>query len=403
MSVFNTVKEWGGMAKFFHWTIGLLIIALLIVGIIMERMDVSPLKFQIYAVHKATGILVFSLVLLRIIWLALNRRPEELKSYTKLEHSVANIVHILLYIAMIGMPLSGWIMSSAANFPVSIFGLFTMPNLISPNEDLAGLMKQIHMICGYSLIVAVGLHVAGALKHHVIDKDITLRRMLPGYGSGMAIIMLLALVAFLGSAQLAQTPSSVSEAVEDTQLITEDAVIDGEEDTLPGDTPKWNIVPEQSSLTFTARQQGSEFTGTFGSFDGEILFDPENPEQSRIAIKIDLADVTTGSSDRDDQMTGPLWFAVENHPTALFKSKNIIRGEGDEHYIAKGQLTLKGITHALDLPFTLTFPEEDIAYAAGGAIINRLDYNVGDEQWRDTSSVGNEVKIQFTVQAVAAK
>jgi len=400
MSVFNTVKEWGGFSKFFHWTIGLLVIALLIVGIIMEGMEVSPLKFQIYAVHKATGILVFTLVLLRIIWLAFNRRPEELKSYTKLEHRVANIVHILLYIAMIGMPLSGWIMSSAANFPVSIFGLFTLPDLVSPNEDLAELMKQIHMICGYSLIVAVGLHVAGALKHHVIDKDITLRRMLPGYGSGMAIIMLLALVAFLGSAQLAQTPSSVSEAVEDTQLITEDAVIGGDEDILFSNVPAWTILPEESSLTFTARQQGSEFTGTFGSFDGEIFFDPENLENSRITIEIDLSDVATGSSDRDQQMAGPLWFAVDTHSTALFESKTIIRGDSDEHYIAKGQLTLKGITHDLDLPFTLTFPEDGKAYAAGGAVIQRLDYNVGDEQWRDTSSVGNEVKIQFIVQAV---
>jgi cytochrome b561 len=103
-----------------------------------------------------------------------------LPTHAKWEKFLATLVHIFLYFAIIGMPLSGWIMSSAKNFPVSVFNQFTLPNLVGPSEEIAKLAADFHELTAYALIAAIVLHFAGAMKHHVIDKDGTLRRMIPG-------------------------------------------------------------------------------------------------------------------------------------------------------------------------------------------------------------------------------
>ena len=181
MMVKNTHTQYGAVSKTLHWLIGLTIIGLLTVGLYMEGLDASPLKFQIYGLHKAIGIIVLAAFFVRIFWRFTNIVPHALPSHKSWEKFLAHSVHLLLYVAMIGMPISGWAMSSAAGYPVDMFGLFTLPHLVEKDEGLSDLMREVHAIMGYGLIAAICLHVAGALKHHVLDKDNTLKRMLPGH------------------------------------------------------------------------------------------------------------------------------------------------------------------------------------------------------------------------------
>lgn len=177
----NTNEQYGGVAKIFHWVIALLAIGMLCVGLYMTGLDRGPQKLQIYGLHKSFGIAILALVSMRLLWRVMNAHPLPLANHQKWEKVLAKIIHGLLYVSLFLMPLSGWIMSSAKGFSVSVFGLFTLPDLVKPNEDLAGFAVETHEIIAYAMIVMIGLHFAGAIKHHVIDRDSTLRRMLPNF------------------------------------------------------------------------------------------------------------------------------------------------------------------------------------------------------------------------------
>lgn len=175
----NTNEQYGGVAKSFHWVIALLVVGMLCVGLYMTGLDLGPQKLQIYGLHKSFGIAILVLVSMRLLWRLMNAHPLPLPNHQKWEKILARVIHGLLYVALFLMPLSGWIMSSAKGFSVSVFGLFTLPDLVRPNEGLAEVAVEVHEIVAYTMIVMIGLHFAGAMKHHVIDRDSTLRRMLP--------------------------------------------------------------------------------------------------------------------------------------------------------------------------------------------------------------------------------
>ncbi|MCM2343168.1 MAG: cytochrome b [Alphaproteobacteria bacterium] len=175
----NTAERYGAVAIGFHWIVAVLVITLLAVGLVMTDMKPGPDMFKIYATHKSIGIMVLGLVVLRLLWKLTNPRPASLPTHRTWERLLAKAVHLFLYFAIIAMPLSGWIMSSAKGFPVSVFGWFTLPDLVAPDKDLSKAANEFHELIAYTLIVAIVLHFSGALKHHLIDKDGTLRRMLP--------------------------------------------------------------------------------------------------------------------------------------------------------------------------------------------------------------------------------
>ena len=173
----NTVKEYGMNARAFHWVMALLMIGLLGLGFFMDHLKPDPFKFELYGLHKSFGILVLFLVLLRVSWRFISVVPEGLSTHAKWERFLAVTIHIVLYICMIGMPLSGWVMSSSGGHDVSVFGLFNMPEIIGENKEVSGLSKTAHKLFAYGLLGAVALHILGALKHHILDGDSTLRRM----------------------------------------------------------------------------------------------------------------------------------------------------------------------------------------------------------------------------------
>lgn len=179
MKLGNTKDSYGIVSKSFHWVMALGIIFLLILGFYMHGLPSSPDKFALYGLHKSIGAILLFLVILRFVWRVgglIPLLPDNIPNWQKIS---ANLIHYALYGLMFLMPLSGWFMSSAAGYPVSIFGLVTLPALISPNRELVGLFKEFHEIFAWGIIALLVLHILAAVKHHFIDRDNILRRMLP--------------------------------------------------------------------------------------------------------------------------------------------------------------------------------------------------------------------------------
>jgi cytochrome b561 len=179
MPMKNTATSYGWPAKAFHWLIGLTIIGLLGVGLWMEDLE-PPFKYEIYGLHKATGIVVLALAALRLAWKGINPSVLLPEGLSRAKQLLAKVTHILLYVGMFAMPISGWAMSNAAGHSVSIYGLFTIPALVEKNKMIAGIAHEAHELIGYGLMALIGLHVLAAIYHHVILKDNVLKRMLPG-------------------------------------------------------------------------------------------------------------------------------------------------------------------------------------------------------------------------------
>lgn len=176
MQLKNTETRFGVVAILFHWIMAILIIGLLALGLYMIRLPLSLEKLKLYGWHKETGMLVLMLVMLRSIWRVSNMIPS--LSLPRWELWAARGVHYLFYVLMFAMPLTGWLMTSFSGFPVSFFGLFVFPDLVSTHPEYIHLFKKIHEWLGYGLIAIIVLHTCAALKHHFIDKDDILRRML---------------------------------------------------------------------------------------------------------------------------------------------------------------------------------------------------------------------------------
>jgi len=179
MQIKNTKSTYGAVSKFLHWTGGLLIIGLLGLGLYMESLDPAPGKYELYGIHKSLGIIVLALALTRVIWRRLNVTPSLPSKMAKGKKLGAHGTHFLLYILMLAMPLSGWLMSSAGGHTVTIFGWVTLPPLVDKNPNLGGIAHSAHGIIGWALIGLIALHFLAALYHHFVEKDSVLRRMLP--------------------------------------------------------------------------------------------------------------------------------------------------------------------------------------------------------------------------------
>jgi cytochrome b561 len=179
MTIRNTTRSWGALSKTLHWLIVLLIINQ---WVIAERADALPLgaaKLQALSWHKSFGMTIFALAIIRLVWRWLNPVPTLDGLAKGWERMLAHLSHLLLYGLIFAMPLTGWLMSSARNFPVSWFGIFQFPDLVGPDKGLFESMNGLHHTLFAALVIVALFHIAGALKHHFIDKNDVLKRMLP--------------------------------------------------------------------------------------------------------------------------------------------------------------------------------------------------------------------------------
>lgn len=179
MSLRNSSTAYGSVAKILHWVMFLIITVLLIIGFFAD--DLSPVdRSTAMFIHKSLGLITLWLVMCRLLWVWVNPRPALPRTVHRLERVVSHIVQGLLYVGMIVMTTSGWIFATAANKPPTLFGLFSFPAPGVPqSRAVVDFFLTIHGVAAWVLIGLIVFHVAGALKHHLFDKDNVLRNMLP--------------------------------------------------------------------------------------------------------------------------------------------------------------------------------------------------------------------------------
>lgn len=179
MQLKNDESRYGVVAQLFHWAVVALIIVQYVLANIVDGLPLGPAKIAMLARHKSVGITILALVLLRLIWRWVNTVPAEPLDIPHWQRIAARISHIALYALLLITPLAGWLMSSARNFPVSWFGLVTLPDFIAPNRPAYDFLHGAHEFMAITLLGLALLHIAAALKHHFVDRDNVLRRMLP--------------------------------------------------------------------------------------------------------------------------------------------------------------------------------------------------------------------------------
>jgi cytochrome b561 len=171
--------RYGAVAQTFHWVIVALIVTQFVLANLADDLPVGARKLELLARHKSFGMTVLMLAVLRLLWRLKSPPPALPSAMQPIERLVTRVTHMAFYVLLFAMPLTGWLMSSAKNYSVSWFGLFTWPNLIGKSQSAFKLLQTAHHALSDVLFVIAVLHILAALKHHFWDKDDVLLRMLP--------------------------------------------------------------------------------------------------------------------------------------------------------------------------------------------------------------------------------
>ncbi len=166
-------------AVYLHWLMALLVFVTFPVGLVMHEMALSPDKLRMLSYHKWLGVTVFVLVMVRLVWRATHKPAPLGISMPQWQRMAAQAVHVLLYALLFAIPLSGWLMSSAKGFQTVYLGILPLPDLLAKDKVLGDALSALHEVLNVTLLVLVATHVAAALKHHLVDHDGTLARMIP--------------------------------------------------------------------------------------------------------------------------------------------------------------------------------------------------------------------------------
>lgn len=181
MALKSDATHWGSLAKFFHWAIVLLILTQAIIGLVMVELPKRPSSIPVYSFHKSLGITILALAVLRLLWRLFDPRPRDVAGMPHWQALGARFGHVLLYVLIFAVPLSGWLFDSASSLrPLYWFNLFQLPNLTGgKNEAVKEVAEGAHELLFWILVLVAAGHAAAALIHHFHNRDETLVRMLP--------------------------------------------------------------------------------------------------------------------------------------------------------------------------------------------------------------------------------
>lgn len=399
MSLQNTPTSYGRLSRVLHWATALLILAMIPLGFVAEQFahalnvaDTAPTESQLartitlFSIHKTIGVLVFFLALIRVIWMLTQIKPALLHTDRKLESFAAELVHFLLYGALVLVPLTGWVHHAATTGFAPIWWPFgqTLP-FVPKSPEVSALFSTLHGISVWVLIGSLVLHIAGALKHHLIDRDITLLRMLRGHSGGTpqahralfpALVALgIWAVATVGSAVGITEKSSSQPSLQLAQVSSDWIVQDG-------------------NLAISIQQMGATVSGSFADWTAQISYteDPTQQKNGEITVTVSIPSLTLGSVTQ--QAMAPDYFDADKFPTAVFKA-DILRQDGG--LVAEGLLTIKDQSVPLSLPFDLQV-DGNTAIANGQTSTNRLDFGIG-QSVTDAGTLGFLVGIEVSLTA----
>lgn len=389
----NTPTSFGLVTRSFHWLTALLILTAIPLGLIANGIETSPetiaRKAQLFSLHKTLGVAAFLLGLARILWALTQARPVPLHPQRRVELTLAELVHWMLYLSLVMVPLTGWVHHAAVEGFAPILWPFGQGLPFVPkSEALAVLSGGAHWVFTKLLAVSVILHIAGALKHHLIDRDATLPRMAFGTAAPEAPLPHRQRLAPLGLALLlygagtALALSMAPQAAPSAASTPAPALAGG----------NWQV--ETGSLGFTVTQMGAPVSGNFAGWSAEITYDEAvtSGKAGQVVVEIDLASLALGSV--SDQAKGPEFLDVAAHPVARFTADLLA---GPQGLVAEGKLALHGAEKQIDLPFTLTI-DGDRARMTGTARLDRRDFGIG-AGYGDEETVGFAVDVAVSLEA----
>jgi cytochrome b561 len=178
-SSFKASERYTGTAIALHWLLALALVGVFVLGVVMADMPISPTRLKYFSWHKWAGVSILALSVVRLLWRLTHRPPADLPA-PAWQQAAAHATHLALYVLFFAVPLVGWAYSSAAGFPVVLFGVWPLPDWVAPDRALAELIKPWHQRLAFFMALLVVLHIAAALKHQLMDRDGLLARMRPG-------------------------------------------------------------------------------------------------------------------------------------------------------------------------------------------------------------------------------
>jgi cytochrome b561/polyisoprenoid-binding protein YceI len=397
MPLTNAEDRYGSVTKTFHWLIALLILTLIPLGLIANDMaydtaEQLATKAWLFSLHKTLGIAVFAVALARIVWALTQTKPAHLHPERKLETFAAETVHWLLYASLVIVPLSGWIHHAATSGFAPIWWPIGQDLPLVPKSDaVARAFGAMHEIATHVLEASLALHILGALKHHFIDRDSTLRRM--WFGTTTA--------ATPGGTHNVRRPAITAAVIWAVAIAFGAGLgLSGGSETGPAQALEqvqsdWQV--QNGTLSITVNQFGSDVTGSFADWTADITFDEtvQNGISGAVEATIAIGSLTLGSV--TDQAMGPDFFNVEEFPTATYTAEITTT---TDRTTATGTLTIKDQSVPLELPFDLTI-DGDTATMKGATTLDRRDFNIGDNM-NDESSLKFPVQVQIELTATRA-
>lgn len=402
MPLTNSTRRYGGLSKAFHWLTAAAILAMFPLGLIANQLALdlrapgaTPTEAELarvvalFSTHKTLGVAVFLLALARIGWSLSQPRPGLLNGDRPLEAFAAETVHWLLYGSLVIVPLTGWGHHAATTGFAPILWPFGQDLPFLPkNADLAHLLAGAHQVTVKVMALAVLLHVAGALKHHLIDRDATLRRMLPGRSDAplpparrphppapLAALAVWALALGLGAALGSFSGAPTAQGV-----------------SLQAKASDWTV--EFGTLGLRITQMGAEVTGEFADWSAAITFVPRDTPGPAGQVDVQIAVGSLGLGSVTDQALGADFLDAAGQPVALFTAPITRDTTG---YRADGTLSLRGAAVAVALPFTLTL-DQDLARMEGRALLDRRQFNIG-AGIPDAATLGFDVAVDVALTA----
>jgi cytochrome b561/polyisoprenoid-binding protein YceI len=418
------------VAVAFHWVIAAAILIQILIGLRMGSGH-SATTYALFQLHKSIGITILILSLGRLAWRLTNPPPPAPVGQPRWERIASHIVHWGFYVAMIGLPLTGWLIvsSSRTNIPTILFGLIPWPHAPGVAELPAASKHVVNLASSAShqflvkLVYALlALHLGAVAKHQLLDRDEVFAHMAVGARPGwreprlwLAAAGLIAVVAFgllitpsvniktsapAAAIGAAAAPAAVMPpAPPASPSVAPAAASPPKVEASKMEAPLVWKIESGSTLGFSTAWSGQPIEGGFKRWDGDILFSPDALSASKLTIRVDLASVSTGDDQRDATLPTPDWFDATAHPTAVFTASRF-KATGHDRFVAEGTLTLRGVTRPVAVAFTLKIDGQD-ATAQGSASVDRTAFGVGQGEWAATDQIPAEVKLNFSIKAKA--
>ncbi len=389
------LQRYNSVAISLHWLIAVLILALLAMGKYMTHLEVSdPLRYTVTQWHKSAGITVLLLASFRLIWRFTHKPPTLPQGTSRFAKAASHLAHMALYLLMVVIPVSGWVMVSASplNIQTLLFGIVPWPHIsyftaLPEREIVAEQAALTHLWLGNTIIFLVVLHTSAALFHQWIRKDRLISRMVISdfhrrsgdLGHGIVAGVLLAVAAGLFL--------TVTVNNQKVQTAGKDTATDLVAETSGNSSADQTLVA--ATVGFTAVQSGNLVVGEFTDVEVELSIDKQAPESSSLSATVMTGSVNSNDTQLDSTMVTRNWFGSKEFPHATFQSTGFEQ-TGDSNYLVTGELTIRDISNVVEFDLWL---EEGIGSAEFP--INRRDFGIGDGG--QDEFVEAEVMVRFTV------